>query len=98
MNTSLIEMWELPSPFLQITLAIFANYPRHFYELPSPFVWITLATPTIALWITLASISNHPRHLIYFPSAITGLHVHEFFKSCFHTSGDIIADHMSGYG
>ena len=37
MNTSLIETWELPSPFflqitpliVRITLAIFENYPRH---------------------------------------------------------------------
>ena len=76
---------------VRITLAIF-------YELPSPFLRITLATPTITLWNTLASISNHPRQLIYFPSAITELHVHEFLKLCFHTSGGIIADHMSDDG
>ena len=83
MNTSLIETWELPSLFVRITLAIFR---------------ITLATPTITLWNTIASIWNHPRHLIYFSSAITGLHVYEFLKLCFHTSGGIIADHMSDYG
>ena len=51
MNTSLIETWELSLPFLRITLAIFANYPPHFYELPSPFVRITLAI-----------FANYPRH------------------------------------
>ena len=56
------------------------------------------ATHTTTLWITLASISTHTRHLIYFLSAITGLHVHGFLELCFHTSGSIIADHMSGYG
>ena len=40
---------------------------------------------------------NNPRHLIIFQSAITGLHVHEFLKLCCHTSGGIIADHMSDY-
>ena len=83
---------------VRITLAIFYELPPSLCELPSPFLRITLATPTKTLWNTLASISNHPRHLIYFPSAITELHVHECLKLLFHTSGGIIADHMSDYG
>ena len=42
---------------MTITLAIFTNYPCHFYELPSPF-----------LRITLAICANYPRHLCEIPS------------------------------
>ena len=66
-----------------ITLAIFANHPRH---------------PIITFWITRRLYIELPLLFGLFSNAMTRWHVHEFFKLFIHTSVAIIADHKSYYG